>query len=57
MEQEQKKIDAKDEQIKKMKSKIYYDCMKYPSTLCIGKECPIYDFFDDCHKQKRRGDF
>jgi len=49
--------ENKDEQIKKLKSKIYHDCMKRPQVLCSGDKCPIYDFFDSCHKQYKRGKF
>lgn len=45
------------EKIKSMKLHIYLSCMTQPNKLCVGNECPIYDFYDNCHKQYKRGDF
>lgn len=51
------KIKDKDELIKKLKQKIYNDCMNAPLKQCDSKNCPLYDVFDTCYKQKRRGEF
>ena len=51
------KNNSKDELIKKLKQKIFNDCMSNPNKQCDSKNCPLHDVFDTCYNQKRRGEF
>ena len=44
-------------QNKKLKMKIYQDCMTQPLKSCVEEQCPLYDFVDSCHRQFKRGEF